>query len=131
LVFYLTAYNTVGDQAVQQLIAELRTHAVVLYKICEGIAMLDMLSAFAQLVTSQDYGLNDVESYVMDTLMLDQFGLSLMRRWRYKVAAILSRRRSKRQNTFQMMFMPHSRLDSRSLQVLMFPWQLYDNADLT
>lgn len=44
----------------QDLIAEIRTHASVLYKICEGVAMLDMLSAFAQIVTTQDYGLQEI-----------------------------------------------------------------------
>ncbi|TKA80399.1 hypothetical protein B0A55_01892 [Friedmanniomyces simplex] len=44
-----------SDQAVQGLIAEVREHMSALFRICEGIAMLDMLSSFAQVVTSQDY----------------------------------------------------------------------------
>ncbi|EMC91499.1 hypothetical protein BAUCODRAFT_79898 [Baudoinia panamericana UAMH 10762] len=44
-----------SDRSVQQLIEDIREHISVLFKICEGIAMLDMLSSFAQVVTSQDY----------------------------------------------------------------------------
>jgi DNA mismatch repair protein MSH4 len=44
-----------SDKSVQELIADLREHMSVLFKICESIAMLDMLSSFAQVVTSQDY----------------------------------------------------------------------------
>ena len=44
-----------SDKSVQELIANVREHMSILFKICEGIAMLDMLSSFAQVVTSQDY----------------------------------------------------------------------------
>lgn len=44
-----------SDKMVQQLIVEVRGHMSVLFKVCEGIAMLDMLSSFAQLVTSREY----------------------------------------------------------------------------
>lgn len=44
-----------GDRVVQGLITEIRNHIPALVKICEGIAMLDMVSAFAQLATTQDY----------------------------------------------------------------------------
>ena len=44
-----------SDKSVQQLISNVREHMYILFKICEGIAMLDMLSSFAQVVTSQDY----------------------------------------------------------------------------
>ena len=44
-----------SDKSVQELIASVREHMSILFKICEGIAMLDMLSSFAQVVTSQDY----------------------------------------------------------------------------
>jgi DNA mismatch repair protein MSH4 len=44
-----------SDKSVQGLIASVREHMSVLFKICEGIAMLDMLASFAQAVTSQDY----------------------------------------------------------------------------
>ena len=45
-----------GDKIVEALIVAIRNHVSVLFKICEGVSMLDMVSAFAQLVTSQDYG---------------------------------------------------------------------------
>jgi len=44
-----------SDRAVQDLIANVREHMGSLFRICEGIAMLDMIAAFAQLVTSRDY----------------------------------------------------------------------------
>ncbi|KAK0870903.1 MutS protein msh4 [Friedmanniomyces endolithicus] len=44
-----------SDQSVQGLIADVREHMSALFRICEGIAMLDMLASFAQVVTSQDY----------------------------------------------------------------------------
>lgn len=46
-----------GDALVQELIVEIRNHASKLLKISESIAMLDMISAFGQLVTSQGYGM--------------------------------------------------------------------------
>jgi len=53
-----------SDQSIQELISSVREHMSVLFKICESIALLDMLSSFAQLVTSQDY----VRPYITDTL---------------------------------------------------------------
>ncbi len=50
----------------QELITEIRDYMSVLFKICEGIAMLDMVSAFAQLATSQDY----VRPELKDTLAI-------------------------------------------------------------
>ena len=44
-----------SDKAVQELIAEVRQHMSILFKISEAVAMLDMLASFAQLVTVQDY----------------------------------------------------------------------------
>ena len=44
-----------SDKSVHELIASVREHMSILFKICEGIAILDMISSFAQLVTSQDY----------------------------------------------------------------------------
>jgi len=34
-----------------------------MFKICESIAMLDMITAFAQLATSQDYGMSAQSSF--------------------------------------------------------------------
>ncbi|PPJ58747.1 hypothetical protein CBER1_08386 [Cercospora berteroae] len=44
-----------SDGLIKELIANVREHMSGLFKICECVAMLDMLAAFAQLVTSQDY----------------------------------------------------------------------------
>ena len=44
-----------SDRVVQQLINDIRMDVAPLFKISEGIAMLDMLASFAQLVTTQDY----------------------------------------------------------------------------
>lgn len=44
-----------SDKSIQELISNVRGHMSILFKICEGIALLDMLSSFAQVVTSQDY----------------------------------------------------------------------------
>ncbi|KAK3065694.1 MutS protein msh4, partial [Teratosphaeriaceae sp. CCFEE 6253] len=44
-----------SDQSIQALVDAVREHMSTLFKICEGIAMLDMLASFAQVVTSRDY----------------------------------------------------------------------------
>lgn len=44
-----------SDKAVQALINDVRQHMGPLFRICEGIAMLDMIASFAQIVTTQDY----------------------------------------------------------------------------
>ncbi|KAL1623579.1 MutS protein msh4 [Neofusicoccum ribis] len=52
------AHNEVvclSTNAVQDLIVEIRGSVPVLFKVCESIAMLDMVSSFAHIVTSQDY----------------------------------------------------------------------------
>ncbi|PSN60591.1 hypothetical protein BS50DRAFT_604577 [Corynespora cassiicola Philippines] len=58
--------DMIGDNAVQSLIEEVRIHMSPLFKICEAIAMLDMLSAFAQKVTVNDY----VRPQITDTLAI-------------------------------------------------------------
>ncbi|KAK4992615.1 MutS protein msh4 [Elasticomyces elasticus] len=55
-----------SDKAVQELIGDIRGQISILFKICEGIAMLDMICAFAQLVTSQEY----VRPQLTDTLAI-------------------------------------------------------------
>ena len=55
-----------SDKAVQALIADVRQHMGSLFRICEGIAMLDMLASFAHLVTTQDY----VRPQLSDTLAI-------------------------------------------------------------
>ncbi|KAI6819431.1 hypothetical protein KC332_g9419 [Hortaea werneckii] len=44
-----------SDAAVRTLTADVREYMSTAFKICDGIAMLDMLASFAQVVTSQDY----------------------------------------------------------------------------
>jgi DNA mismatch repair protein MSH4 len=55
-----------SDKTVQALIADVRQHMGSLFRICEGIAMLDMLASFAHLVTTQDY----VRPQLSDTLAI-------------------------------------------------------------
>lgn len=55
-----------SDKSVQELIANVREHMSILFKVCEGIAMLDLLSSFAQVVTSQDY----VRPQIAETLAI-------------------------------------------------------------
>jgi len=44
-----------SDRTIQELIDRVRVDVAPLFKICEAIALLDMIAAFAQLVTTQDY----------------------------------------------------------------------------
>ncbi|KZM21121.1 ATP binding [Ascochyta rabiei] len=44
-----------GDQAIDALIEAARGHMSVMFKICEAVALLDMIAAFSQLVTVNDY----------------------------------------------------------------------------
>ena len=55
-----------SDNTVQALIADVRQHMGSLFRICEGVAMLDMLASFAHLVSTQDY----VRPQLSDTLAI-------------------------------------------------------------
>ena len=44
-----------SDKSIQDLIDKIREDVAPLFKICEAIAMLDILASFAQLVITQDY----------------------------------------------------------------------------
>lgn len=44
-----------SDQTVEELIEDIRGEVPTLFKVCECIAILDMLTGFAQIVTTQDY----------------------------------------------------------------------------
>lgn len=55
-----------SDETVQALIADVRQHMGSLFRICEGVAMLDMLASFAHLVSTQDY----VRPQLSDTLAI-------------------------------------------------------------
>ncbi|KAH8731413.1 muts domain V-domain-containing protein [Phaeosphaeriaceae sp. PMI808] len=57
-----------SDQAIENLIEKVRTHMSTMFKICEAIALLDMVVAFAQLVTINDYTLPQLT----DTLAIQQ-----------------------------------------------------------
>ncbi|KAF1945409.1 hypothetical protein EJ02DRAFT_369214 [Clathrospora elynae] len=56
-----------SDQAVEALIEEVRSHMSVMFKICEAIALLDMIAAFAQLVTVNNY----TQPQLTDTLGIE------------------------------------------------------------
>jgi DNA mismatch repair protein MSH4 len=52
------AYNEViirSDVVIQDLMAALRTEAPRLFKVCESVALLDMIASFAQITTMRDY----------------------------------------------------------------------------
>ncbi|KAJ4380241.1 MutS protein msh4 [Didymella sp. IMI 355093] len=55
-----------SDQAVDSLIEAVRSHMSVMFKICEAIGLLDMLAAFSQLVTVNDY----TRPHLTDTLAI-------------------------------------------------------------
>ena len=55
-----------SDKAIQELIENLRQHISTLFKICESVALLDMISSFAQAVTTQNY----VRPSIGDTLAI-------------------------------------------------------------
>lgn len=44
-----------SDETIEALIRKVRSHMSILFKICESIAMLDMIASFAEVVTTQDY----------------------------------------------------------------------------
>lgn len=55
-----------SDHSIQELIQDIRSEISSLFRISEGISMLDMLASFAQLVTTQDY----VRPELTDTLAI-------------------------------------------------------------
>jgi len=55
-----------SDEAIQLLLEEIRGEVSTLFKICESVAMLDMLSAFAHLATTEEY----VRPLLTDTLAI-------------------------------------------------------------
>ncbi|KAL5121962.1 MutS protein msh4 [Pleosporales sp. CAS-2024a] len=66
-VILMSMYHP-SDQAVQELTEEVRTHMSIMFKICEAVALLDMIAAFAQLVTINDY----TKPQLTDTLAIQQ-----------------------------------------------------------
>ncbi|KAH3954914.1 hypothetical protein HBH53_014490 [Parastagonospora nodorum] len=57
-----------SDQAVENLIEEVRSHMSIMFKICEAVALLDMITSFAHLVTVNDY----TKPQLTDTLAIQQ-----------------------------------------------------------
>ncbi|KAI3322005.1 muts domain V-domain-containing protein [Xylariaceae sp. AK1471] len=55
-----------SDKVIQQLLDALRGYVPDLFRVCEGIALLDMIASFAQSVTTRDY----VRPEICDTLAL-------------------------------------------------------------
>ncbi|KAF3940245.1 hypothetical protein ABW19_dt0207615 [Dactylella cylindrospora] len=51
----MTEVLLMSDRAVQELIDSIRTEMSALYKVCEGVAMLDMIGAFASLTRTYGY----------------------------------------------------------------------------
>ncbi|RYO83855.1 hypothetical protein DL764_009411 [Monosporascus ibericus] len=44
-----------SDKVIQELVDGIRAHVPNLFRVCEGIALLDMIASFGQLVTTRDY----------------------------------------------------------------------------
>ncbi|KAK7747727.1 MutS protein msh4 [Diatrype stigma] len=55
-----------SDKVIQELLDGIRVHVPHLFKVCEGIGLLDMIASFGQSVTTRDY----VRPEVGDTLAL-------------------------------------------------------------
>lgn len=55
-----------SDKVIQQLLEGIREHIPHLFRVCESIALLDMIGSFGQLVTTRDY----VRPEISDTLAL-------------------------------------------------------------
>jgi DNA mismatch repair protein MSH4 len=53
-----------SDKTIQTLIDNIRTEIPSLYRVCESIAMLDMIAAFAQLVTAGDYARPEIGEFL-------------------------------------------------------------------
>ncbi|CAF3534771.1 unnamed protein product [Fusarium graminearum] len=61
---HIDALNVVirSDSVVQDLLRELRDNAPHLFQVCESVALIDMISSFAQLATTRDYVRPDISS---------------------------------------------------------------------
>lgn len=54
-----------SDKTIQELLENVRTEIPNLFKVCESIAMLDMMTSFGQLVTNQDcYVRPEITDYI-------------------------------------------------------------------
>lgn len=55
-----------SDAAIRDLVKELRRQVSPLFRVCESIALVDMISSFGQITTTRDY----VRPNIEDTLAL-------------------------------------------------------------
>jgi DNA mismatch repair protein MSH4 len=55
-----------SDKVIQQLLDDIREHVPELFRVCEGISLLDMVTSFAQSTTTRDY----IRPEIGDTLAL-------------------------------------------------------------
>ncbi|KAI0540020.1 DNA mismatch repair protein Msh4 [Xylaria digitata] len=55
-----------SENIIKQLLGDIREHVPELFRVCEGIALVDMVASFAQLATTRDY----VRPEISDTLAL-------------------------------------------------------------
>lgn len=75
-----------GDQVVQEMLDSIRTQIEPMFRVCDAIALLDMLASFAQIAILRDY----VRPVISDTLglraarhpILDKVGLVSQFRFR-------------------------------------------------
>lgn len=44
-----------SDKVIQKLLDDIREYVPELFRVCEGIALLDMVTSFAQSATTRDY----------------------------------------------------------------------------
>ena len=44
-----------SDKVIQELLDGVRAYAPDLFRVCEGLALLDMIASFSQVVTTRDY----------------------------------------------------------------------------
>lgn len=125
----LQSLNDTGDEAVQLLIEDVRAYMSGLFKICESIAMLDMvhllsksdvliahcfqISGFAQLVTTHDYGTRGAQ-YLRALLSEMQSALRSPILLPSNLAVIQSASRSCRLNLFRTTSMRLSKRASKS-----------------
>ena len=49
-----------SDKVVQELLDSIRTHVSSMFRVCESIGLLDMLTSFAQVTTTMDYARPDI-----------------------------------------------------------------------
>lgn len=108
-----------SDQTVQDLIDNIRGEIPALFRVCESIAMLDMITAFAHLTTTVDPQAEYARPQITDRIAVGSGRHPIKER----VSAILlheqmqkltSPSRSRKKSLFPTIYMPVSKIDSRS-----------------